>query len=403
MAFGGDNCNANFGGLHRRGKNNVFTKLRDQANMKMEGIGCPAHILHNTMQTSADILSCDIEAVIVKLFTYFSIYTVRTERLKDFCDFVGTEYHGLMSHSRTRWLSLYPAVTRVIEMFDALKAFFLSEEKAPATLLAFFKSVLSEAYLWLIHGQLSIFRNQTLKIEGEKKSVIEVLEIMDDTLESIKERRDEIFMSLKVTRVLHRDEVTPAMKNKFTAEVKDFYTTSFDYLSKWKVSLCTFSPFSWMLLKCVPKWEEVTATCEYLEKLGRGVDDVLLFEQFRQIKTITEREMGEDTWKRKLCSEKWVYILQQCEYMEQYSELLRLCEFIFCIPAHNANVERIFSLMNIQWSEERNRMELPTFESILQCLTNYKITCTEFYNYVNQNKKDLFPDARSSMKYAGDN
>lgn len=52
VAFSGDNANVNFGGRERRGKNNIFTKLKTAIGTDIEGIGCPAHVLHNTMQTS---------------------------------------------------------------------------------------------------------------------------------------------------------------------------------------------------------------------------------------------------------------------------------------------------------------------------------------------------------------
>ena len=45
---------------------------------------------------------------------------------------------------------------------------------------------------------------------------------------------------------------------------------------------------------------------------------------------------------------------------EQHSELLKIAQYVFAIPAHNANVERVFSLIEIQWTDERNRLQLDT-------------------------------------------
>jgi len=52
------------------------------------GIGCPAHILNNCIQYAIDGLPIDIESIILKIYNYFSIYTVRTKSLKKFCSFV---------------------------------------------------------------------------------------------------------------------------------------------------------------------------------------------------------------------------------------------------------------------------------------------------------------------------
>lgn len=90
-------------------------------NLNISGIGCAAHILHNAMQTSTDILRIDIECIVNKIFQYFYICTVRVEALKEFCDFTNTQYKNVLGSVKTRWLSLQPAVSRIIEMYPALK------------------------------------------------------------------------------------------------------------------------------------------------------------------------------------------------------------------------------------------------------------------------------------------
>jgi hypothetical protein len=58
-------------------KSNVFEKLPTN-NLKMNicGIECAAHILHSALQTSADILPVDDEAIVNKILQYFHIYTI---------------------------------------------------------------------------------------------------------------------------------------------------------------------------------------------------------------------------------------------------------------------------------------------------------------------------------------
>jgi hypothetical protein len=80
-----------------------------------------SHILHNALQPSADILSIDVKAILNKKFQYFHMCTVRFEELKEFCDFVDVEYKEILGIVRIRWLSLQPAITRIISMFLALK------------------------------------------------------------------------------------------------------------------------------------------------------------------------------------------------------------------------------------------------------------------------------------------
>lgn len=63
-------------------------------------------------------LPIDIKAIIVKLFGYFHIYTVRVEKLKEFCEFADFQYRDILVHTKTRWLSLSPAIDRIILMFS---------------------------------------------------------------------------------------------------------------------------------------------------------------------------------------------------------------------------------------------------------------------------------------------
>jgi len=59
VAFTGDKCNTNFGGDERSGTKNVFTILNNILKTNISGIGFAAHILHNDMQISTDILTID--------------------------------------------------------------------------------------------------------------------------------------------------------------------------------------------------------------------------------------------------------------------------------------------------------------------------------------------------------
>lgn len=76
-------------------------------------------------------------------------------------------------------------------MFDALKDFFLNEDKAPKILVQFFSNPLSEAYLWFIHSQLNTFQHGIKKIEGSTKSVIEIVAFLESILETVTKRKEQ--------------------------------------------------------------------------------------------------------------------------------------------------------------------------------------------------------------------
>jgi hypothetical protein len=99
--------------------------------------------VHSGVQTSGDILPVDIETVVNKIFQYFHIYTIRVKELKEFRTFVDTEYKQVLGSVKTRWLSLELAVDRVIEMYEGLKSYSLSQDRCSALLKNFFLIILS--------------------------------------------------------------------------------------------------------------------------------------------------------------------------------------------------------------------------------------------------------------------
>ncbi|CAB3258499.1 unnamed protein product [Arctia plantaginis] len=92
IAFSGDNCIKNFGDRERAGTNNMFFKLKQKLGKVIIGIGCPAHVLNNAVHHGCDILPIEVELIIVKIYNHFSTYTVRTEKLRQFCNDNGMEY-----------------------------------------------------------------------------------------------------------------------------------------------------------------------------------------------------------------------------------------------------------------------------------------------------------------------
>ena len=107
-----------FVGLRRNEQgNNVFAKLEKMLNPSLIVVGCLAHVLNNCIHHGAERMNIDIENNINKTYQYFSIYAVKTEQLKEFCEFANCEYMRLLSHSKTRWLPCF------LEFQDCWKCF----------------------------------------------------------------------------------------------------------------------------------------------------------------------------------------------------------------------------------------------------------------------------------------
>lgn len=224
--------------------------------------------------------------------------------------------------------------------------------------------------------------------------------ILDETLKSVKEREESLFIGLKTKQILDKEDTTD--KAKFLEECKNFFQTAHGYLQKWSESLQHLATFEWTTLNTVPDWEHIEHTLAYFTSKNISFPESEVFDQFSCLKNnitllIDKQDKEESKWNDLSSSEKWVKYFKAMD-KSQYSHFLKICEYVFSIPAHNANVERVFSLMSTQWTDERNRLSVETVQNILICQYNFEKTCIEFHNYV-QGQPDLLKAARSSEKY----
>lgn len=396
VAFGADNCNTMFGGIKRGDGSNVFANLKRILNKVLVGVGCPAHVLNNCIQHGTDLLEIDLQGLIMKIYNHFSIYTVRVESLKEFCDFVDIEYQQLLSHSKTRWLSLFPAIQRLTEMFPALRSFFLSQDKSPAVLKNFFMKPINEVYLWHIQSVVGIFQNYISNLEKEENSLIDVMKILDSLRDVLQHRKDENFMSLSV-----KERLVQLENDGYTSEVMYFkcsvgilYDGCLEYLNMWVQPFSEFSCFRWLDFTNV-LWTDVEESIKFLLERNIEIDDEKCFDQFSNLKKFIATYDGKSETSQK----KWCKYVESCNSEEQFSELIKIAQFFFALPAHNACVERLFSLIQAQWTKERNRLTIESIKGIAMVKFNFRhFMCKNFFKYLCE-QKELLKKIQGNEKY----
>lgn len=153
--FGGDNAPCNFGNRQRTGKENTFYKLC-QIYPGLIGIGCGAHIAHNTLKKGCDQMPFDVEMIVCKIYSHFYLTTVRVTALKQFCDQVDVEYQKILGYSKTRFLDLLKAIDSILRIYDALQMYFLEDPSSPKALKKFFGHSMSKIWLIFLRDQVRI-------------------------------------------------------------------------------------------------------------------------------------------------------------------------------------------------------------------------------------------------------
>ncbi|XP_055904720.1 uncharacterized protein LOC129940426 [Eupeodes corollae] len=400
IGFCADNCNTNFGGRQRKGSNNVYSKLKLLVNQNMISVGCPPHVLNNAIFHGCDTLPVDVDKIIVKIYNYFSIYTVRTERLRDFAEFLDNEYKPLLYHSKTRWLSLYPAVERLLLMFEILKSYFEEVENPPKILIEFFKDDLSEAYLFLVHSLMSIFNFNIQKLEKQDISIIETVNVLQNIVSNIQERINSNFIPIKIKSIMKKlvESGLQEKVNKFKIGTNNLYNITVKYIESWLKPFEEFKVFSWMQFndKNVT-WESVEPCLIYIQEKGVNVGDSALFDQFCNLKHYMDNLSPCDETN---VNTKWTEFFKSCTSIELYSELIKIAEFYFAIPSHNADVERVFSLINSQWTKERNKLVPDTVKGIILTKFNFQaLSCESFYDSLMSSDGEILNKIRSNEKY----
>jgi len=72
--------------------------------------------------------------------------------------------------------------------------------------------------------------------------------------------------------------------------------------------------------------------------------------------------------------------------------------YVLSLPGSNAFPERIFSLMNAKWRDDRNRMSIELVKAELQVIVNFTDDCRSFQSFV-ASDRSLFDAAANNAKY----
>lgn len=207
--FGADNCVTNFGGVNRRGEQNVFGRLKEKFGDKLIGMGCNAHLAHKAIEKACHQFQplFDIEATVVKIYGYFKNITVRNTRLRQMCSETADDVK-LLGYSNTRFLGLKNCITRILEHFDLLQEFFTNGEEAdaPVALIRFFEHQLAKLLLIFVRDQCQLFERTIIKMEGTSVTGCEAAKHMKELVQEIKSRKEENFTSLEFQREMDKVE-----------------------------------------------------------------------------------------------------------------------------------------------------------------------------------------------------
>lgn len=346
ICFCADNTNLNFGGRVRNGRENIFRKLIASLKKNIMGIGCIAHILNNCVNKACEMLPIDIEVLIVKVFKHFHIYTTRVTEFQEFCKIADVGFKQLLSHTRTRFLSMLPALERILQLFEALKKYFLEADisgKSKEFFVTFFENEENEVYLMFLHGSLQFFHTTIKELESNEMSAAEASLAYSDLLSKLKERKAENFIPYvaknEYLKLKNRGKIN---EEEFMTHISAFYDSAIEYMEGWESSFDGASKFSWINLTGPLVWSELEEASFHVNEICENAIDIdALFDEKTSVNLAYQHLKPQwdklDNSEEEKCSltniQKWQAVFNALEKANtSYKNIFKLVEFSFCLP-----------------------------------------------------------------------
>ncbi|XP_078269145.1 uncharacterized protein LOC144601086 [Rhinoraja longicauda] len=390
-----DNTNMNFTGCKIRAeRNNVWGRLQVRLGKEIFSVGSAARIVRNCLQVAADCLPLDLECFAVKVYRYLHNYTVRTDELKDFCRFGSLEYSKLLEQGSVQFLSLGPALDRILLTFEVLKVYFLSQEKCPTLLKSIFTDPCTIVWLAFATQQIAVFRKAVEAIEENEFSAIEVALQIRDLRENLADRlRGRCVASDTMVLLRRLVEDGTITEGKFYKALEDFFSTALSYMNQWRATFECTELFGWALLRNIPKWDDIQhslATCQTSIAVLSSIDKKRLFDEWGYSKHVISRYVLDWNMQKVPVSERWVHVFREMDRKGlEYSHLAKAIEFILCLPGSASPVERLFPATGNDWSSERSPISVSTMKAIFLVQVNFELDCAAFYDKLLKDKKTL--------------
>jgi hypothetical protein len=259
--------------------------------------------------------------------------------------------------------------------------------------------------MFFIQCQASLFNKVTTSIQYQHGTAMEVRNELVKINTDIEDRKAHCFVGIETRNILRKLETAGDIAkhdvDNFISKAVGFYDSCLDYISLWDHSEEVQS-FEWVLLTRDVMWEEVQESMNVVQRISPKTvfDGNELFSQTMCVKRYTTAETIACWTEKKLnAGLRWKDLFQHFSTQQiQFDQISKIVQFALALPGTNAPVERVFSLMNDMWTEDKSQMASETVESILLVRVNINMSCIDFHKKIKGNT-NLLQCVHSSSKY----
>lgn len=395
---------ASDGASNMMGTNNsVTSRLREEC-AGITIFRCVSHSIHLCASEAAKTLPRACEELLRNIYNYFAHSGKRKYEFREFQDFCKLKPHKILHASATRWLSLHEAVARVLEQWNALKLYFHSkvfddrllavenirvslEDQAIVCYLHFLNYILPHINnfnlvfqnkgpsLHLLHDKIcSLYRFLIHSFCQEHLLSKVALYDIDPANASLHKPVHQIYLGAK----LHSLFQTPKYANNV-----DMITHIRLRCMTFLIRLCQeikkrfdFNNKLWMLTRYLHPRQVMDPTAR---SIMPSLSD--LMDELPRISNIFDKQTVDNEWrnvqfykfpdhlkdlKHDICK-FYAHLMTIKDDMGhfQYRTLATFALNVLSLPTSNADVERLFSKLNLIKRKQRNCLHMNTVKSLM--------------------------------------
>lgn len=354
-------------------------------------VKCVCHSLQLAVShASEETIPRNIEFMLRETYNWFSCSPLRRQEYSKVYETIncGKKPLQILQKCATRWLSIEPAVNRLLNQWDELRLFFeIAKVKnncyTSEMLFCMFSDTKNKAYLIYLRSILNEVQNSLKAFEGQNADPTKLLQTLVDVIESlagkiiIPTRRHSIDILTEKNFEQHLDP-SPHLVYNFEKALEHIPGKEKQVLTKRCIEfpvklikeLQGGLPHNIKILKninvlsasqALNSNKDLRLLVNLVEEFGINADEIdKIINQWRNIH-IQKWIHTNDTVKF------WLEVnhYKDAGMNNPFQELVDFALLVLVLPHSNADVERVFSQMNIIKTKQRNRMSHHTLNSIL--------------------------------------
>lgn len=370
---------------------------------------CICHSFHLAASYACQKLPRFVEDVTRDIYNYFGSSPKRQREFEAFQQFCEVKMHKILHPSQTRWLSVHMVVNRILEQYHALKLYFtdaVSEHDilAAENILAKLNDITTKIFLQFLDFILPVINNLNKEMQSETpkihllyKNICTTLRTIYDcflkrpylvntNIQDIDFQNPRNFLTLEdcyygaaVNKTIIENEIPPEKLDFFRKRALEFYIEACSQILKRfplknnNLELLNFLEPSVVKNGSISSLSPVVIKFEFLVNSANLQE---LDMQWRMLRNMQElNSLPDDVesfWKE-------IRKITAGDGTETFEELSNFAFNILCLPHSSANVERIFSKVNLIKSKQRNALNTETLNGLLHCKEIVEIqNCYDF-------------------------